>query len=173
MIGLSLRATAIDSSDLVADSVGTYALGLSCLVTNWVGVSGGSALLANRIAIPMYWAGMFSNAEYLEALFSLAARVDSGLVQALYRTLVLGIVATALQQLREHRSQLAADRRRDGCRDSGSGQGSALRAPSLSNDGWLGQGRVASRADRPAPLGVAWLPAALGTATLLSFVVFW
>ncbi len=147
MIGLSLCATAIDSSDLVADSSGTYALGLNCLVTIWVGVTGGSALLANRIAIPMYRAGMYTSAEYLEVLFGLAAQVVSGLVQALYRTLVLGIVATALQQLREHRSQLAADRRRDGCRDSGSGQGSALRATSLrqSRLAWTGPGRDKGR----------------------------
>ena len=49
--------------------------------------------------------------------------------------------------------------------------------------GWLGQSRVATRADRPAPRSVAWLPAALGTATfrigafrigaILSFAVFW
>lgn len=96
MIGLSLYATAIDSSDLVADSGGTYAVGMSYLVTNWVGVTGGWFLLAHRIALPMYRAGMYTNAEYLEARFGLAARVASALVQALYRTLVLGIIATTL-----------------------------------------------------------------------------
>ncbi len=96
MIGLSLYATVIDASDLVADSGGTYGVGLSYLVTNWVGVTGGWALLANWIAIPMYRAGMYTNAEYLEARFDLAARVVSALVQALYRTLVLGILATTL-----------------------------------------------------------------------------
>lgn len=96
MIGLSLYATVIDASDLVADSGGTYAIGVSYLVANWVGVTGGWALLANWIAIPMYRAGMYTNAEYLEARFSLAARVLSALVQALYRTLVLGIMATTL-----------------------------------------------------------------------------
>ena len=96
MIGLSLYATVIDSSDLVADSGGTYAVGVTYLVANWVGVTGGWALLANHVAVPMYRSGMFTNAEYLEARFGLAARVTSALVQALYRTLVLGIIATTL-----------------------------------------------------------------------------
>ena len=96
VIGLSLYATVIDASDLVADAGGTYAVGVSYLVTNWVGVTGGWALLANRIAIPMYRAGMYTNAEYLEARFGLAPRVVSAVVQALYRTLVLGIIAATL-----------------------------------------------------------------------------
>ena len=96
MIGLSLYSTAIDSGDLVADSGGTYAVGLSYLVTNWVGVTAGWFLLAHRIAIPMYRAGMYTNAEYLEARFGLGARVISALVQALYRTMVLGIIAATL-----------------------------------------------------------------------------
>ena len=99
MIGLSLYATAIDASDLVADAGGTYAVGMSYLVTNWVGVTLGWFLLANWIALPMYRAGMYTNAEYLEARFSLAARVISALVQALYRTLVLAIIATTLYLL--------------------------------------------------------------------------
>ena len=96
MIGLSLYATMIDASDLVADSGGTYAVGMSYLVANWVGVTGGWFLLANWIAVPMYRAGMFTNAEYLEARFGLSARVVSALVQALYRMMVLGIISTTL-----------------------------------------------------------------------------
>ena len=99
MIGLSLYATAIDASDLVADAGGTYAVGMSYLVTNWVGVTLGWFLLANWIALPMYRAGMYTNAEYLEARFSLSARVISALVQALYRTLVLAIIAATLYLL--------------------------------------------------------------------------
>ena len=99
MIGLSLYATAIDASDLVADAGGTYAVGMSYLVTNWVGVTLGWFLLANWIALPMYRAGMYTNAEYLEARFGLSARVISALVQALYRTLVLAIIATTLYLL--------------------------------------------------------------------------
>ncbi len=96
MVGLSLYATVIDSSDLVADSGGTYAVGVSYLVANWVGVIGGWLLLAHCIAVPMYRAGMYTNAEYLEARFGLGARVASAVVQALYRTLVLGIITTTL-----------------------------------------------------------------------------
>ena len=96
MIGLSLYATVIDSSDLVADAGGTYAVGISYLVTNWVGVVVGWFLLAHFIAPQMYRAGMYTNAEYLEARFNLATRVISALVQALYRMLVLGIISTTL-----------------------------------------------------------------------------
>lgn len=96
MIGLSLYATVIDASDLVADSGGTYAVGMSYFVANWVGVIGGWVLLANWIAVPMYRAGMYTNAEYLEARFDLSARVVSALVQALYRMMVLGIISTTL-----------------------------------------------------------------------------
>ena len=38
LVGFSMYATAIDSSDLVADSGGTYALGLGVCMINWVGV---------------------------------------------------------------------------------------------------------------------------------------
>ncbi len=96
MIGLSLYATVIDSSDLVADAGGTYAVGMSYFITNWVGVVAGWVLLAHFVAPQMYRAGMYTNAEYLEARFSLAARVISALVQALYRMLVLGIISTTL-----------------------------------------------------------------------------
>ncbi len=73
MIGLSLYPTVIDASNLVADSGGTYVVGLSYLVTSWVGVAGGWVLLANWIAVPMYRAGMYTNLEYLEARFDLSA----------------------------------------------------------------------------------------------------
>lgn len=96
MIGLSLYATVIDSSDLVADAGGTYAVGISYLVTNWVGVVFGWFLLAHFIAPQMYRAGMYTNAEYLEARFDLATRVVGALVQALYRMLVLAIISTTL-----------------------------------------------------------------------------
>jgi SSS family solute:Na+ symporter len=96
IVGLSLYATAIDSSDLVADSGGVYFLGISYFVTNWVGVVGGWILAAHFIVLPMYRAGMYTNAEYLEARFGPAARVLSALVQVQYRTLILGIIATTL-----------------------------------------------------------------------------
>ena len=96
MVGLSLYATAIDSSDLVADAGGTYVLGLSYFVTNWVGVTAGWVLAAHYIFLPMYRAGMYTNAEYLEARFGPVARVLSAFVQVQYRTLVLGIISTTV-----------------------------------------------------------------------------
>lgn len=96
MVGLSLYATAIDSSDLVADSGGTYGLGMSYFVTNWVGIVVGWVLAAHFIFLPMYRAGMYTNAEYLEARFGVSARVFSSLLQVQYRTMVLGIIANTM-----------------------------------------------------------------------------
>ena len=96
IVGLSLYATAIDSSDLVADSGGTYTLGISYFVTNWVGTVAGWVVAAHFIVLPMYRAGMYTNAEYLEARFGPAARLISAVVQVQYRTLVLGIIATTI-----------------------------------------------------------------------------
>lgn len=45
--------------------------------------------------LPMYRAGMYTNAEYLEARFGVAVRVICAFVQVQYRTLVLGLIATA------------------------------------------------------------------------------
>lgn len=96
VVGFSLWATAIDSSDLVADSGGTYSLGLQYFVTNWVGTVVGWVLGAHFIVLPMYRAGMYTNAEYLEARFGTTARIISAFVQVQYRTLVLGIIATTI-----------------------------------------------------------------------------
>jgi SSS family solute:Na+ symporter len=95
-IGLSLYATAIDTSDLVADSGGTYSLGVSYLVVGWVGTVLGWIIAAHYVFLPMYRAGMYTNAEYLEARFGPAARVISALVQVQYRTMVMGIIATSM-----------------------------------------------------------------------------
>ncbi len=96
LVGVSMYATAIDSSDLVADSGGTYTLGLSFFVSNWVGVVGGWALAAFVVFPPIYRAGMYTNAEYLEARFGPAVRVICALIQVQYRTLVLAIIGTTL-----------------------------------------------------------------------------
>tara|TARA_Y100000588_G_scaffold234265_1_gene247845 strand:- start:5579 stop:7333 length:1755 start_codon:yes stop_codon:yes gene_type:complete len=96
IVGLSLYATAIDSSDLVADTGGTYSLGLRYFVTNWVGVVLGWVIGAHFVVLPMYRAGMYTNAEYLEARFGPATRVLSAFVQVQYRTMVLGILAVTL-----------------------------------------------------------------------------
>jgi SSS family solute:Na+ symporter len=96
VVGISAFATAIDSSDLVADCGGVYSLGIAYFVTNWVGTVGGWLLLAHFIAIPMYRVGMYTNSEYLEARFGPAARVISSLVQVQYRTMVMANISTAL-----------------------------------------------------------------------------
>lgn len=96
IVGMSLYATLIDSADLVADTGGAYSLGVRLFVPNLVGVIGGWLLLAHVIAIPMYRRGMYTNAEYLEARFGVGARVISVLVQVLYRTVMIGMISTAI-----------------------------------------------------------------------------
>ena len=94
VVGLSLYATAIDSTDLVVDGGAAYGLGLGYFVVNWVGVVGGWFILAHFIAPAMYRAGMYTNAEYLEARFGPAARVISVFVQVLYRSMIIGMIGT-------------------------------------------------------------------------------
>lgn len=96
LVGLSMYATAIDSSDLVADSGGTYTMGLSVMAANWVGVLGGWVLAGFFVFLPMYRIGMYTNAEYLEARFGATVRVLCAFVQVQYRTLVLGIIGTSV-----------------------------------------------------------------------------
>ena len=54
LVGLSMYATAIDSSDLVADSGGTYLLGMSYFSMNWVGSVVGWSLAAFFIFLPIF-----------------------------------------------------------------------------------------------------------------------
>lgn len=96
IVGISAFATAIDSSDLVADSGGIYSLGIRYFVTNWVGTVTGWLLLAHFVAIPMYRSGMYTNSEYLEQRFGLSTRVCSSLVQVQYRTMVMANISTTL-----------------------------------------------------------------------------
>ncbi|MBC8244370.1 MAG: hypothetical protein H8E20_08260 [Verrucomicrobia bacterium] len=94
IVGLSLYATLVDSTDIVVDSGATYGIGVKFYLINWVGCIGGWLLLAHGIILPMYRSGMYTNAEYLEARFGLSARVTSVLVQVLYRTVILGMIST-------------------------------------------------------------------------------
>lgn len=96
LVGISMYATAIDSSDLIADSGGTYLLGIRYFAVNWVGCVLGWVLAAHFVLPQIYRAGMFTNAEYLEARFGPSARILSVFVQVQYRTLVLGIILTTL-----------------------------------------------------------------------------
>ncbi len=92
VIGLSMYATAIDSSDMVVDAGGAYQFGASMFIVSWVGIVAGWLLMAYVIALPMYRSGMYTNAEYLEARFGPAARIISVLVQVQFRTMVLGMI---------------------------------------------------------------------------------
>ena len=91
-----MYATAIDASDLVADSGGTYTLGFRYFTANWVGIPVGWALGAFFILLPMYRAGMYTNAEYLEARYGTSVRVLSAFVQVQFRTSVLGIMCVSV-----------------------------------------------------------------------------
>ena len=94
IVGLSLYATLVDSTDLVVDSGATYGGGVKFYLINWVGCIAGWLMLAHGIILPMYRSGMYTNAEYLEARFGLSARITSVLVQVLYRTVILGMIST-------------------------------------------------------------------------------
>ena len=96
IVGLSMYATAIDASDMVADSGGAYHFGMSLFVINWVGVVVGWLFMSQWIALSMYRAGMYTNAEYLEARFTPSARIVSAVIQVLYRTVVMGIISTTV-----------------------------------------------------------------------------
>ena len=96
LVGISMYATAIDSSDLVADSGGTYLLGMSYFSMNWVGSVVGWSLAAFFIFLPMYRMGLYTNAEYLEIRYGTVVRVICAFVQVQYRTLILGIIGTTL-----------------------------------------------------------------------------
>ena len=96
IVGLSMYATAIDASDMVADSGGAYHFGIRLFVINWVGVVVGWFFMSQCIALSMYRAGMYTNAEYLEARFTPALRLISALIQVLHRTVVMGIMGTTV-----------------------------------------------------------------------------
>jgi len=96
IVGLSMYATAIDASDLVADNGGSYSFGVSMFATSWVGIIVGWLFMSQFIALRMYRLGMYTNAEYLEARFGPATRIISALIQVLYRTVVMGIIGTTV-----------------------------------------------------------------------------
>ena len=96
MVGLSMFATAVDSGDYVAVAGGAYDQGLAYISAWWLGLGVGWCLVAYVVFVPMYRAGMFTNAEYLEYRFGPVARVISVLIQIQSRTNVLANVAVSL-----------------------------------------------------------------------------
>ena len=96
MVGLSLFATAIDSGDFVAVVGGAYQYGIAYLSTWWLGIPIGWVLATGVVLVPIYRAGFFTNAEYLEARFGPVMRLVGALVQIQQRTHVMGNMAYSL-----------------------------------------------------------------------------
>ena len=99
MVGLSLFATAIDSGDFVAVVGGAYDFGIAYLATWWLGIPIGWLLATSVVLVPIYRAGFFTNAEYLEARFGPGMRLVGALVQIQQRTHVMGNMAFSLYLL--------------------------------------------------------------------------
>ena len=95
-VGLSLFATAIDSGDFVAVVGGAYQYGIAYLSTWWLGIPVGWLVATGVVLVPVYRAGFFTNAEYLEARFGPAMRLLGALVQIQQRTHVMGNMAFSL-----------------------------------------------------------------------------
>ena len=96
VVGLSLFATAIDSGDFVAVVGGAYQYGIAYLSTWWLGIPIGWVLATSVVLVPIYRAGFFTNAEYLEARFGPSMRLFGALVQIQQRTHVMGNMAFSL-----------------------------------------------------------------------------
>ena len=95
-VGLSLFATAVDSGDFVAVVGGAYQYGIAYLSTWWLGLPVGWLLATGVVLVPVYRAGFFTNAEYLEARFGPGLRLLGAAVQIQQRTHVMGNMAFSL-----------------------------------------------------------------------------
>ena len=95
-VGLSLFATAIDSGDFVAVVGAAYQYGIAYLSTWWLGIPIGWLLATGVVLVPVYRAGFFTNAEYLEARFGPGMRLLGAIVQIQQRTQVMGNMAFSL-----------------------------------------------------------------------------
>ena len=96
LVGMSMFATSVDGGEYVSINGVTYRDGMSMLVGPIFGVGVGGIIAAFVVVPPMYRAGYFTNAEYLESRFGLSVRVISVLVQIQYRTAVSATIAVAL-----------------------------------------------------------------------------
>lgn len=96
IVGLSMFATSVDAGDYVALNGITYTDGFSVFSVWWLGMTIGYTVAAFYVLPPMYRAGMFTNAEYLETRFGPGARIISALVQVQYRTNILAGIAISL-----------------------------------------------------------------------------
>ncbi|MCO6456575.1 MAG: sodium/solute symporter [Pirellulaceae bacterium] len=91
-IGLSMFATNVDNADLVSVTGNTYNQGLHIITVYAIGSAAGGILASFLVVPAIYRAGFYTNAEYLEARFGLAARVLSALIQIQYRSSMLGLM---------------------------------------------------------------------------------
>ncbi len=92
VVGLSMLATNVDNADLVSLTGTTYKEGMHIITVHTFGAAIGAVLAAFFIVPAMYRAGLYTNAEYLEARFGPSIRVLSALIQIQYRTSMLGLM---------------------------------------------------------------------------------
>ena len=95
-IGLSMFATNVDNADIVSVTGKTYNDGLHIISVYAIGSAVGGILAAFFVVPAIYRAGFYTNAEYLEARFGVAARVLSALIQIQYRSSMLGLMLYAV-----------------------------------------------------------------------------
>ena len=96
VVGLSMFATNVDSSDFVSITGTTTSEGLHIMSVHTIGSIAGAILAAFVIVPVIYRAGLYTNAEYLESRFGPSTRVLSALIQIQYRTSVLGMMIWSL-----------------------------------------------------------------------------
>lgn len=101
IVGLSMFATNVDSSDFVSITGTTTSEGLHIMSVHTVGSILGGVLAAFLIVPAIYRAGLYTNAEYLEQRFGPSTRVMSALIQIQYRTSVLGMMIWSLYLMLE------------------------------------------------------------------------
>ena len=89
-------ATAVGRGDYVAVAGGAYDQGLVYISVWWLSLSFSWCLVAYIVFVPMYRAGIFTNAEYLESCFGRVACVISVLIQIQTRTNVMANGAVSL-----------------------------------------------------------------------------
>ena len=92
LVGLSMFATNVDNFDLVSMGGTGSVEGFHVLTVHSLGSVIAGILVAFFIAPALYRAGLFTNAEYLEARFGRSARALSALIQIQYRANVLGLM---------------------------------------------------------------------------------
>lgn len=92
LVGLSMFATNVDNFDLVSMGGTASVEGFHVLTVHSLGAVLAGVVVAFFIAPALYRAGLFTNAEYLEARFGRSARALSALIQIQYRANVLGLM---------------------------------------------------------------------------------